>query len=416
MKAGQVFTAIDIGTTKICTIIAVVNEEEKLEVKGIGKSKTKGMENGLVIDISLAAKSIADAIKEAEEMSEMKAKNIFVGIAGEHIHSFNTLGRVGLAEEPGEITAEHVSQVIKDAKTTIKRKPNTSKLDIIHAIPQYFEVDGQKGIMNPINMNGDNLSAYVHIVMADINTMANIRKCLEVNNYKIKDIFLEPIASAHAVLNEVEKKLGSILIDIGGGTTDIVVFYKGSIRFSAVLPQGGEKITQDLSIGLKTSPQIAEQIKIEKGNAIAFEKNKKELIEIEGIGGRPSRKKSQYYISKIIEERMKEILEKAYNLLNENHNLSLISAGLTISGGASQLKNAEILAEKIFNQSTKIGYPDLTRLAGPTDRLNNPMYATTVGILYHAYDQIKNAHSQIWQTRQRDPIWKIFKKILSYFS
>jgi cell division protein FtsA len=416
MKSGQIFTAIDIGTTKICTIIAVINEEDKLEVKGIGKSRTRGMENGRVIDMQLATISIKEAINAAEEKAERKAKNIYVGIAGEHIRSFNALGRISIADEGAEITPEHVSMVIKDAKTNIKRKPGGNKLEIIHAIPQYFDVDGQKGIMNPINMNGYNLSAFVHVVMADIHSMENIKKCVEMNHYKVKEIFLEPIASAYAVLNEVEKKLGSILIDIGGGTTDIAVFYKGSIRFSAVLPLGGEKITQDLSIGLKTSPQIAEQIKIEYGNALVANKNSKEQIEIEGIGGRPNRKKSLYYISSIIEARMREIFEQAYNLLNDNNNLSLISAGLTISGGASQLKNCAILAEKVFNQSTKIGYPDLSRLAGPTESLNSPMYATTVGILYHAYDQKKNARSQINQSRQNDSFLNFFKRIFAYFS
>ncbi|MDN5353738.1 MAG: cell division protein FtsA [Candidatus Cloacimonadota bacterium] len=416
MKSGQIFTAIDIGTTKICTIIAMINEEDKLEVKGIGKSRTRGMENGRVIDMQLATISIKEAINAAEEKAERKAKNIYVGIAGEHIRSFNALGRISIADEGAEITPEHVSMVIKDAKTNIKRKPGGNKLEIIHAIPQYFDVDGQKGIMNPINMNGYNLSAFVHVVMADIHSMENIKKCVEMNHYKVKEIFLEPIASAHAVLNEVEKKLGSILIDIGGGTTDIAVFYKGSIRFSAVLPLGGEKITQDLSIGLKTSPQIAEQIKIEYGNALVANKNSKEQIEIEGIGGRPNRKKSLYYISSIIEARMREIFEQAYNLLNDNNNLSLISAGLTISGGASQLKNCAILAEKVFNQSTKIGYPDLSRLAGPTESLNSPMYATTVGILYHAYDQKKNARSQINQSRQNDSFLNFFKRIFAYFS
>jgi cell division protein FtsA len=416
MKSGQIFTAIDIGTTKICTIIAMINEEDKLEVKGIGKSRTRGMENGRVIDMQLATISIKEAINAAEEKAERKAKNIYVGIAGEHIRSFNALGRISIADEGAEITPEHVSMVIKDAKTNIKRKPGGNKLEIIHAIPQYFDVDGQKGIMNPINMNGYNLSAFVHVVMADIHSMENIKKCVEMNHYKVKEIFLEPIASAYAVLNEVEKKLGSILIDIGGGTTDIAVFYKGSIRFSAVLPLGGEKITQDLSIGLKTSPQIAEQIKIEYGNALVANKNSKEQIEIEGIGGRPNRKKSLYYISSIIEARMREIFEQAYNLLNDNNNLSLISAGLTISGGASQLKNCAILAEKVFNQSTKIGYPDLSRLAGPTESLNSPMYATTVGILYHAYDQKKNARSQINQSRQNDSFLNFFKRIFAYFS
>ena len=194
MKSGKILTAIDIGTTKICVIIAVLDSENELEIKGIGNSKSEGLVNGLVVDIITASKSIFDAIKEAEEMAGFKAKNIYVGIAGDHIKSQNTLGRISVAtgHEPSEITHQHIIDVLNDAQNNVKIQPGNDRLDFIHVIPQYYEIDGQKGIMNPLKMTGVNLSAYVHVVMADINTMKNIKKCIEESNYKVEEIFLEP--------------------------------------------------------------------------------------------------------------------------------------------------------------------------------------------------------------------------------
>ena len=417
MRNGYIITAIDIGTTKICAIIASTTPENTLEVKGIGTSKSEGLSNGIVIDITKASESISKAIEEAEIMAEQTAKNIFVGIAGEHVKSQNTLGRISLtsANTPCEITQEHIENVINNAKNNIKIQQGNERLDIIHAIPQYYDIDGQDGIMNPLNMSGFNLSAYVHIVMADINTIRNITKCIELCGYKVEDIFLEPIASSYAVLNEVEKKLGSIIIDIGGGTTDIAVFYRDSIRFSAVIPMGGTNVTQDLSIGLHTSPQNAEDIKINVGNSIASTIPQDKLIEIEGIAGRGTKQKKLRYISDIIEARMREILEGAYQLLNEHHNLKLITAGLTLTGGASLLKNCEFLAEEIFNMSTKVGYPDLSRLSGPTERLNNPKYATSVGILYHASSLLSDKSFKNHPVKFKDPITAFFKKLIANF-
>ncbi|OQX70947.1 MAG: cell division protein FtsA [Candidatus Cloacimonas sp. 4484_275] len=331
MKKGQIITALDIGTTKICVIIADINEENKLEVRGIGTNKSNGLINGVVNDISKASQAIAGAIREAEEMAGIKAKNIFVGIAGEHMKSQNTLGRISLTtgSEPCEITQEHVDNVITNSKNNVKIQQGNERLEIIHAIPQYYDIDGQDGIMNPVNMSGFNLSAYVHIVMADINAIRNINKCVEIAGYKIEDIILEPIASSFAVLNEVEKTLGSILIDIGGGTTDIAVFFKDSIRFSGVIPL-----------------------------------------------------------------------------------VKMITAGLTLTGGASLLKNTDVLAEEIFNKSTKIGYPDLSQLSGPTDRLENPKFATSVGILYKAFQVISEGQEKIQQFKSRDPFMNFLKKII----
>ena len=417
MRIGQVITAIDIGTTKICVIIAQLNEENKLEVKGIGTSKSDGMVNGIVVDIMKASKSMGDAIKEAEDMATFKAKNVYVGIAGEHIKSQNTIGRISLTSgaHPCDIDQQHVENVISNSKNNVKIQQGNERLEIIHAIPQYFTIDDQDGIMNPVNMSGFNLSAHVHIVMADINALRNINKCIEIAGYKVEDSYLEPIASSHAVLDDVEKGLGSIIIDIGGGTTDIAVFYKDSIRFSAVLPIGGMNITHDLSVGLHTSPQNAEKLKLELGTSISEQIPNDELIEIEGIGGREPKKKKLKYMTEIIEARMREIFEGAYKILNEHHDLNLITAGLVLTGGASLLRDSSALAEQIFNMPTKIGYPFLDELAGPTERLENPKYATSVGILYYVYDELKNREDKITSIKIGNSFTLFWKKIKEIF-
>ena len=417
MKIGQVITAIDIGTTKICVIIAQINEENKLEVKGIGTSKSDGMINGIVVDIMKASKSMSDAINEAEEMATLKAKNIYVGIAGEHIKSQNTIGRISLTSgtHPCDIDQQHVENVISNSKNNVKIQQGNERLEIIHAIPQYFKIDDQDGIMNPVNMSGFNLSAHVHIVMADINALRNINKCIEIAGYKVEETYLEPIASSHAVLDDVEKELGSIIIDIGGGTTDIAIFYKDSIRFSAVLPIGGKNITHDLSVGLHTSPYNAEKLKIELGNSLSGKIPDDKLIEIEGIGGREPKKKKLKYMTEIIEARMREILEGAYRILSEHHDLNLITAGLVLTGGASLLRNSTILADQIFNMPTKIGYPNLTDLAGPTERLENPKYSTSVGILYYVYDELQSRDDKISSIKIGNSFANFWNKIKEIF-
>ncbi len=417
MKVGNIITAIDIGTTKICVIIAQKNEDSLLEVRGIGTSKSDGLFNGVVVDIMKSSKSIHEAIHEAELMADLKAKNIYFGIAGDHIKSQNTLGRISLTSgtHPCEITQVHIDDAITNSKNNVKLQQGNERLEIIHAIPQYFKIDDMKGIMNPLNMSGFNLSVYVHIVMADGNALKNIAKCIEITGYKVQKIFVEPIASSNSVLNEVERELGSIIIDIGGGTTDIAVFYKNSIRFSAVLPLGGTNITNDIAVGLHTSPQNSEEIKINKGSTLASSIPKDKYIEIEGIAGRSNKKKKLRYISEIIEARMREIFEGSYNLLDDQYDLSSITAGLTLTGGASLLKGSEKLAEKIFNMSTKIGYPYLNNLAGPTERLENPKFATAVGILYQAFKEQSEKESKIINYKTADPIMNFFKKVSEFF-
>lgn len=417
MKIGQIITAIDIGTTKICVIIAQINEDNKLEVKGIGTSKSDGLVNGIVVDIMKASKSMSNAINEAEKMANFTAKNIYVGIAGEHIKSQNTIGRISLTSgaHPCDIDQQHVENVISNSKNNVKIQQGNERLEIIHAIPQYYKIDDQDGIMNPVNMSGFNLSAHVHIVMADINALRNIHKCIEIAGYKVEESYLEPIASSHAVLDDVEKELGSIIIDIGGGTTDIAIFYKNSIRFSAVLPIGGKNITHDLSVGLHTSPQNAEKLKIDLGNSLSVRIPDDKIIEIEGIGGREAKNKKLKYMTEIIEARMREIFEGAYKILNEHHDLSLITAGLVLTGGASLLKDSSALADQIFNMPTKIGYPNLSNLAGPTERLENPRYATTVGILYYVFNGLQDRDEKIISIKMGNSFTNFWQKVKDFF-
>jgi cell division protein FtsA len=231
----------------------------------------------------------------------------------------------------------------------------------------------------------------------------------------VQDIVLEPIASSYAVLNEVEKDLGSILIDIGGGTTDIAVFFNNSIRYSAVVPMGGTNVTSDLAIGLHTSPQNAEGIKIDKGNSISRDIPKDLMVKIDGIAGREAKQKRLKYIAEIIEARMREILEGSYKILNEHHELKLITAGLTLTGGASLLKNSERLAEEVFNMSTKIGYPQLDKLSGPTDRLQSPKFATAVGILYYIQQEMQDKKIKLQSYKTPDGFTKLWDTIKKFF-
>ncbi len=421
MKVPTSITALDIGTTKICAIIAVPRGKGELEVKGIGISESNGLEKGIVKDIQRTADSIKQAIEEAERAADMKAGTIYAGIAGEHIKSRNAIGRISVSDssgkDPTEINEEHIQAVINDAKRTVKIQQGHENLEIIHGIPQYYDIDNQNGIMNPISMSGFHLTAHVHVVLADMNAIRNVLKCIELAGYEADDIVLEPLASAMAVLNRDEKDLGCILLDIGGGTSDIAVFYKGSIRFSTVKPIGGENVTQDLAIGLRTPLKSAEDIKINYGDALSNTVDEEAMVDIQGIGGRSGTTKKLKFISEIVESRMREILELSYRTVFNSYNENLMTAGVVITGGAALLKNMEQLALEIFNVPVKIGYPDLARLSGPTARLESPMFSTSVGLLYYAASLMPQdkAYTTRKVTSVNNRILKTIKKLYQKF-
>lgn len=387
-KRAAVITAVDLGTTKISVVIGELLEDDKIEVKGTGEWLSVGIENGIIKDIRKTADSISKAIEMAEKNADQKATNIFVGIAGEHIKSTNAISRLSITDqirgEPVEITAEHIAKVIKSAEELVITQEGDKSQKIIHAIPQFFEVDNQDNIIDPIDMSGYILTAHVHVILADINALRNINKCFELIGYSTEKIILEPLASSKSVLTDDEIYLGTVLLDIGGGTTDIAAFFKRSVRFSLVKPLGGNNITNDLALGLTTTQKHAERLKIQYGDVLNNETDDDEVIEVEGMGGREKKPQKMKYFIKIIESRIREILEIAYSSIANVNYQEYMAAGLVLTGGSSLLSHIEYLAKEVFNMEVRIGYPDLSRLSNPTNHLKDPKYATVIGLLYYA--------------------------------
>ncbi len=387
MAKEKIITALDIGTTKICCLISIIDKNDKLKICGIGENKSEGLQQGMINNIRAASDSIDKTIREAEKISGRDAQNVFVGVAGELIRSFVSHGIANIVSKSKyskeiseyEVTEHEISEVINDA---IKNRPISNDRRVIHAEPQFFAVNGYSGIIDPMGMSGRRIEGDVHIVTADINSLNNIYRSIQKIGLNVKDVVLQPIASAMAVLNKDERELGSILLDIGGGTTDISIYYKNSIRFSCIIPFGGENITNDLSIGLRTPKIEAEKIKIEYGYAHPEHADKNIKIDIPGIGGRPSTKRSQKFLAEIINPRVQEIANLAYNEINKSRYLNMITAGISISGGTANLRSTNQLFENVFNLPTKTGYPSFTEIYGDTERLSDPKYATAVGLLY----------------------------------
>jgi cell division protein FtsA len=388
MRRQTVITAVDVGTTKICAVLATPLDERRLEVRGVGTAESHGIEKGVVLDIQGAADSIREAVDEAERSAGLKADNLFIGISGEHIRSRNALGRVSLSDssglQAGEINQEHIDTVINDAQRTVKLQQGNENMQIIHGIPQYFDIDNLKGIQRPLRMNGFHLTAHVHVVLAEMNAIRNTMRCFEIAGYPVRDLVCEPLASAQAVLNEDERNLGCVIIDIGGGATDIALYFKNSIRFSTVKPFGGETVTNDLAIGLKTPPKAAERVKLDYANALSATVSAEDFIDVPNIGGNEMQRRKLRFVCEIVEFRVREMLEMAYKTIFESYNQDLMTAGLILTGGASQLRNIDKLAQEVFNMPVKIGKPDLSLLGGSTQALDSPAFSTVVGLLYEA--------------------------------
>ena len=387
MAKERIITALDIGTTKICCIIAKMDDNDKLKIVGVGENKSDGLAKGMIKNIRAASESTDLAIKKAEEKANVYAENIYVGVAGELIRSFVSSGMANIVSESKytnevneyEVTDYEIEKVKEDA---IKNTTIAQNRKIIHIEPQFYKVDKVEEVVDPIGMTGNRLEAQVHIVTADLGNLNSIYKSLQRIGMDVRDVVLQPIASALAVLNDDEKELGAILVDIGGGTTDISIYYKNSIRFSSIIPFGGENITKDLSVGLRTPLQEAEKIKLDYGYAIPEYADENLEIEIPGIGGHPSTKRHQRFIAEIINPRISEIINLVKKEVDKSKYLKLTTAGISVSGGAANLRSTNQLIEKIFDGiPTKTGYPSFDNIYGDTEMLSNPKYATAVGLL-----------------------------------
>ena len=385
MEQEQLAVGLDIGTTKIVAMLGTKNEYGKLEIVGVGKSKSQGVHRGVVNNITQTIQSIQAAAQEAEAISGKKITNVVVGIAGQHIRSLH---------HSDYITRTNADEVI-DAADIERLKNQVFKLvmlpgeEIIHVLPQEYKVDGQAEIKEPIGMYGGRLEANFHVVVGQVSSIRNIARCVKSAGLDFGGITLEPLASADAVLSQEEKEAGVALIDIGGGTTDLAIFKDGIIRHTAVIPFGGNVITEDIKEGCSIIEKQAELLKIKFGSAWPGENKDNEIVSIPGLRGRDPKEITLKNLSKIIHARVSEIIEQVYaeikNYGHEEQKKKLI-AGIVLTGGGSQLKHLKQLVEYITGMDTRIGYPN-EHLAGDTDKATaSPLFATAVGLVMNAVE------------------------------
>ncbi|MCK8823667.1 cell division protein FtsA [Fuchsiella alkaliacetigena] len=354
MSERRIVTGLDIGTTKICAIIAEVSEQEILDIIGVGTSPCVGIRKGIVIDIDDTANSISSAVEKAERMSGIKIDSVFAGIAGSHISSLNSHGVVAITGEDKEISAEDVERVIEASQ--IVAIPPEKK--ILHVLPRKFTIDGCRDIKQPLGMSGVRLEVDTHIVTGSISSIENLVKSIHKAGIDVKDVVLEPLAAGQAVLSESEKELGVVLIDIGGGTTDIAIFKGGSILHTAVLPIGGDHITSDIAVGLRTPITSAEKIKIKHGSALAANVDQEEVINVLTTSGKETREVSRRVLCEIIEPRADEIFTLVKQEIANSTYDGLIPAGIVITGGASLMKGLPKLASEKLGLPVRRGIPE----------------------------------------------------------
>jgi len=388
----SLIVGLDIGTTKIGVIIGEIDENGALNIVGVGVSPSDGLRKGVVINIDKTVRAISKAVEEAELMAGVDVTEVYVGIAGDHIRSINSKGVIAVSRADHEITETDVERVIEAAKAV--RLPMDR--EILHVIPQEFIVDDQTGIKEPIGMCGVRLEAEAHIITGAVTSVQNVYKSVEKAGLRVLDIVLEPLASSYAVLNNDEKELGVALLDMGGGTTDLALFFEDSIRHTAVVGLGGKNVTSDIAIGLRTPVERAEEIKKRFGLALAGLAKPDDYVEVPGVGGRESREVARSVLGSIIEPRLEEIFSLAKKEIKRTEFSDMLGAGLVITGGGALLEGSIELAEKIFGMPVRIGRP--TGFGGLTDSAKSPIFATGVGLALFGY----KSGDMIFSTLQDD--------------
>jgi len=377
-QATRTFVGLDIGTTKISCIIAEMTDSSEVSIVGIGNTPSEGLRRGVVVDLEKTVGSIQRAVDEAERMAGVPVKGVTAGIAGDHIRSINSRGVIAVSRKDNEIGPADVERVVEAAKAIAIPMDR----EIIHVIPQEFIVDDQDGISDPVGMSGVRLEAEIHIITGAVTSAKNICRAIQRAGLKVHDLVLEPLASSHAVLGRDERDLGVALLDIGGGTTDVAVFFEGTIRHTAIIPCGGANVTNDLAIGLKTPIDKAEAIKLQHGCALAALVSSSQGVIVSGVGGRADREISRHILASMIEPRMEEILGLANREVKKNHFAELLGGGLVLTGGSSLMPGVIELAEQVFEMPVRIGAPN--GLGGLSASVADPRFSTGVGLVLHA--------------------------------
>lgn len=388
MKRERLVVGLDVGTTKVACLIANV-VDDLIEIIGVGVAPSRGLEKGVVVDIGRTIQSIRKAVEEAENMADVKVREAYVGIAGKHIRSINNSAIISITRSDRVITRGDVSRVIEAARAI----PISPDLQIIHIIPRQYIVDGQEGITDPVGMTGTRLEADVHIVLGSVTAVHNLVRCVEAVGIAVKQIVLEPLASGLAVLSSAEKELGVMLVDCGGGTTDISVFRGGDIWFSKTIPIAGEHITNDITVGLQTPIEEAERIKKLYGTCLVDSVGDDEKIEVSTLGGEGTRLVPRKRLAKIIEPRVEEILDLAMQEVEDAGYRDLIPAGMVLTGGTSLLQGIVEFAQRRYGIPVRRGSVPKD-VHGFQEIVESPIFATGVGLLEFAVEGIDFAKSR----------------------
>ncbi len=413
MMEQEIIVGLDIGTTKVCAIVASIDEGGRFNVLGIGRSPSDGLTRGVVTNIDKTVRSIQSAVGEAESRSGVRIQSVIVGIAGDHIQSFQSRGVIAISGPENEINQADVNRLIEDTK----RVALPSDRRIIHVIPQEFIIDGQDGVCDPVGMSGVRLEANVHIITGLVTAAQNIYKCVQRAGLHIRDIVLEPLASSYAVLDEEEKEVGIALLDVGGGTTDLAVFEDRTIRHTAVIPFAGNQVTNDIRKGLGVLIEQAEKLKCKHGFAYLPGVVDDEPITIPGIGGRPPLEIDKRLLAQIIQPRIEEIFEIAAMEIKRSGYSRHLSAGVVLTGGGSLIKGAAELAREVLGMPVKIGIPGGFN-AGLVREIENPMYATCVGLVLHGLrhkNVAQHAFDGNGKSNGSGSIKKVIGKMKSWF-
>lgn len=374
-KKDDIVVGLDIGTTKICALVAEISKSGEIEIVGIGTHPSNGLRKGVVVNIESTVNSIKKAVEEAELMAGVEFDSVYAGIAGGHIRGFNSHGVVAVKDR--EVTAKDIQRAV-DAATAVAMPLDR---EVIHVLPQEFIVDDQDGIRDPLGMSGVRLEVKVHIVTGAVTSAQNIIKSCNRAGLNVKDIVLQQLASSEAVLTPDEKELGVALVDIGGGTTDLAIYYQGSIKHTSVIALGGNHVTNDIAVGLRTPTKEAEMIKRRFGCACALLVKANETVEVPSVGGRESRVLSRKILSEIIQPRVEEIFTLIRQEIKRSGIEDLIASGIVVTGGASIMEGIQNIGEQVFELPVRIGNP--SGVGGLVDIVNSPIYSTAVGLVLY---------------------------------
>lgn len=382
--------AVDIGTTKIVAIIGAVSDDGKVRVMGMGKSASKGVKRGVVLNIEETAAAIQEAIFQAQQESKLTFNEVYVGIAGQHIKSMKNRHSKYIQSADSEITQADIDELINDMHNIALDAGE----EIIHVIPQSYTVDNESGVKQPVGMFGKRLEANFHIVVGEISSAKHIFKCIERAGLKVKKMILEPLASASSVLTGDEKEIGVAMVDIGGGTTDVAIYYDGILRHTAVIPFGGDVITRDIKEGCSILHRQAEKIKVQFGTALGDAAPEDQVVSVPGISGREPKMISIRFLSKIIQARMEEIVDHISYEIDNSGFANKLGAGITITGGGALLKHIRQLVSYKTSLDVNVGYPSRCLLI-ENPEINLPMYSTSVGLLLNGYLLEKESLKQV---------------------